>query len=227
MNQQGLQSETAIASAGARLAAARADVTRKELNVERLQITAPWDGFVETVHMDVGDYASPGAACVTLIELNPMLVTADVTEAEVDRLSVGDIVSGRTSTGQPLAGELTFVGKQSDPMTRTYPVEITVANADARLRSGITATVRIALDEVSAHEISPALFTLNDAGQMGVRTVGEDNLVRFHGVEVVEDGQRGVWVEGLPPSVRLIVVGNEFVHDGQQVEPVLAAPQSP
>ena len=33
---------------------------------------------------------------------------------------------------------VTFVGKQSDPVTRTYPVEMTVENADYGIRSGLT-----------------------------------------------------------------------------------------
>ena len=45
---------------------------------------------------------------------------------------------------------------------RTYPVEITVKNADYSLRSGLTATLRIAIDQVTAHRLSPALFALDD-----------------------------------------------------------------
>ena len=107
--------------------------------------------------MNVGDYAAPGASCATIIDLNPMLITADVTEAEVENLSPGDAVSGATSTGLKIEGILTFIGKQSDPVTRTYPVEITVDNSDYVLRSGLTSTVRISLDEVYAHLVSPVL----------------------------------------------------------------------
>lgn len=220
LKQQGLQSETAIAGARARLEAARANLHRQVLNLERTRIVAPFGGMVEQQHMHIGDYAVPGSPCVTLLDLDPMLVRADVTESEVEALQPGEPVIGRTSAGREIRGEVSFVGKQSDPLTRTYPVEATVANPDYSLRSGLTVSVRIGLGEVLAHRISPALFTLNDEGEMGVRTVDESNRVSFKTVQVMEDGPEGVWVTGLPASTRLITVGQEFVVAGQLVDPV-------
>jgi multidrug efflux system membrane fusion protein len=149
-----------------------------------------------------------------------MLVRADVTESEVESLRLGGRVSARTSTGRDIEGVVTFVGKQSDPVTRTYPVEITLENADYSIRSGLTVSVRFGLGEVQAHQISPALFTLDDQGEMGVRTIDKSNRVKFHTVRIIEDGTEGVWVTGLPKTTRLITVGQEFVSAGQVVEPV-------
>jgi multidrug efflux system membrane fusion protein len=224
LKEQGLQSQTAIAKASTRLESTRAQLRRMELNLARTRISAPFDGVIEQLQMNVGDYAAPGSICATLIDLDPMLVTADVTEAEVGQLSLGDAVTGTTSTGLQIDGELTFIGKQSDPVTRTYPLEITVANSDYRLRSGLTSTTRIALNEVSAHLVSPALFTLNDAGELGLRTVEEDNRVGFHPVTVIEDSAEGVWVAGLPVTVALITVGQEYVLAGETIDPMF--PQS-
>ncbi len=220
LKQQGLQSETAIAGAGARLEAARANLRRQLLNLERTRIVAPFGGVIEDLHMNIGDYAVPGASCVILLDLDPMLVRADVTESEIEVLQPGERVSGRTSAGREIAGEVSFVGKQGDPLTRTYPVEATIANPDYSLRSGLTVSMRIDLGEVPAHRISPALFTLNDAGEIGVRIVDDANRVRFQTVQVLEDGPEGVWVTGLPASTRLITVGQELVVAGQVVEPV-------
>lgn len=222
LQSQGLQSQIAITRAAARLESARADLYRQTLNLERTRIVAPFDGVVEELRMNVGDYAVPGAPCVTLLDLDPMLLRADVTETEVDNISPGDRVFGRTSAGREVAGEVSFVGKQSDPLTRTYPVEITVDNADYSLRSGLTVSVRIGIGEVKAHRISPALFALDDRGELGVRTLDKSGRVEFHHVRIVEDGPAGVWVTGLPATIRLITVGQEFVVAGQEVEPVYA-----
>jgi len=225
LEEQGLQSQTAIAGAAARLATARAELRSRELDLERINIVAPYGGFVETLHMNAGDYATPGAVCATLIDLDPMLILAHVTEAEVEKLSLQDSVRGRASTGQEIEGKLTFIGKQSDPQTRTYPVEITVENPDYRWRSGLTVTVEIELEEVAAHQLSPALLALDDEGQLGLRIVGKDDRVEFHRVEIVRDSPGGVWVTGLPGTTLLITVGQEFVHSGQLVEPVYPAAQ--
>ena len=220
LKEQGLMSQIAIAGTYAQQEAARAQLLRQELDLERTRITAPFDGVVEDLQMNVGDYAVPGASCATLIDLDPMLVRADVTEAEVESLRPGGRVSGRTSVGRELEGVVTFVGKQSDPVTRTYPVEVTVANADYSIRSGLTVNLRIGLGEVSAHQISPALFTLGDSGEIGVRILDESNTVVLKTVRIIEDGPEGVWITGLPEVTRLITVGQEFVAAGEMVEPI-------
>ncbi len=220
LKKQGLLSDVAIANSEARQEAARAHLHRQELNLARTSIVAPFDGVVEELQMNVGDYAAPGAACATLIDLDPMLVLADVTEAEVDSLMQNQAVAGLTATGRELNGSVSFIGKQSNPVTRTYPVEITVDNQDYSIRSGLTVTVRIGVEDVPAHQISPSLLTLNDAGRMGLRILDASNRVVFQAVEILEDGAAGTWITGLPHTVNLITVGQEYVAIGDIVEPV-------
>ena len=217
---RGLLSEVAIAASAARREAAEAHLERQMLNLARIQITAPFDGVVEDLQLDEGDYAMPGDACVTLIDLDPMLVSAQVTEEQVEYLRVGSLVKGSTRIGRLLEGELSFIGNQSDPVTRTYPVEITVGNEDYSLRSGLTVSLRVSLDKVKAHEITPSLLTLNEQGEMGVRLIDRNNRVVFSVVKIIEDGPDGMWVTGLPDAAALITVGQEYVAAGTLVDPV-------
>ena len=213
-----LLSEIRIAQVEAQLEAARARLERARLNLKRTKILAPFDGVVENLHMNVGDLARAGDTCATIIDLDPLLIAANVPERDIDHIKLGSAVTARTSTEQRLAGEVTFVGSQSDPSTRTYPIEITVPNPDYRIRSGLTTVARVASDTVLAHRVSPALFTLDDDGIVGLRGVNGDNRVVFYPVDIVEDADDGAWVTGLPGVVRLIVVGQEFVTAGERVE---------
>lgn len=226
LKKQGLLSDVAIANSEARQEAAKAHLRRQELNFARTRIVAPFDGVVEELQMNVGDYAVPGAACATLIDLDPMLVLADVTEAEVDNLMQDQAVVGLTATGRELSGSVSFIGKQSDQVTRTYPVEITVDNQDYSIRSGLTVTLRIGVEDVPAHQVSPSLLTLNDAGRMGLRILDDSNRVVFRPVDILEDGAEGMWITGLPDTVHLITVGQEYVAIGDIVEPVYSEESS-
>ena len=217
---QGLLSEVAIAASEARQEAAEAHLERQLLNLARTRIAAPFDGVVEDLHLNEGDYAMPGESCATLIDLDPMLVTAQVTEEQVERLQLGSNVKGSTRMGRPLEGELSFIGNQSDPVTRTYAVEITVSNEDYVLRSGLTVSLRVMLDQIQAHYITPSLLTLNEQGEMGVRLIDQSNRVVFSAIEIVEDGPDGMWVSGLPDRAALITVGHEYVTVGTLVDPV-------
>jgi multidrug efflux system membrane fusion protein len=73
-------------------------------------------------------------------------------------------------------------------------------------------------EAVKAHRVSPSLFTLNDAGALGLRTINRENRVEFYPVSILEDSPDGAWVKGLPERARLITVGHEFVAEGQIVD---------
>lgn len=220
LKEQGFQSETAIAQAKARLAAAEAQVARSELDLERTLVRAPFAGVVEDTLLEVGDYVTPGGTCVTIVDRDPMLLVGRVSERHVADLEVGARVTGTLRDGRQVEGPITFVGQQADPDTRTYAVEVEVDNAGHELRSGITTEISIPVNEVLAHKISPALFALNDEGQVGVRIVNDERRVEYHPIEVVADDTDGAWVTGLPDVITLITVGQELVVPGQRVEPV-------
>jgi multidrug efflux system membrane fusion protein len=218
LKERGFQSETAIAQSKARLAAARARLERSELEIQRTYIRAPFAGVVEDVSQEVGDYVSTGATCVTIVDLDPMLLVGRVAEKNVHALQLDQPVIGVLSDGRKVNGPVTFIGQQSDPATRTYLVEIQVDNPDYSLRSGLTTEIRIPVREVMAQKISPALFALDDAGNIGVRTVNENGKVEFHHVQIVRDELDGVWVSGLPAVTTLITVGQELVVPGELVD---------
>lgn len=219
LKQQGFQSETAIAQAKARLAAAEAAVASRELDIERTAVRAPFAGVVDDVQLEVGDYVGPGGTCVTLVDRDPMLLVGRVSQQDVAKLTPGQPATGRLVDGRTVTGTLTFVGHRNDPATRTYAIEVEVENPDNSLRSGITAQIHLPVDEVLAHKISPALFALDDEGRIGVRTIDDSRRVRYHHVEIVRDDVDGVWVTGLPEVATLITVGQEYVVEGQRVQP--------
>ena len=218
-----LLAEAQVAQLAARLEAAKANLLARQLDLSRTKVTAPFSGVIETQPLVVGDLARIGDVCATLINLDPILVEVSVSERDVGALRLGEAASVRTSTGDYLEGTITFVASQSDDITRTYLVEITLPNPDYRIRAGLTAVVDLPGETLSAHFVSPSLFTLNDAGVLGLRTVNLENRVEFYPIVTLEDSPDGAWVTGLPERVRLITIGHEFVSEGQVVETRTAA----
>jgi len=95
-----------------------------------------------------------------------------------------------------------------------------VPNTDLSISDGQTAEILIASEGQSAHLLAGSSLTLDDAGQIGIRTVGDGNVTEFLPVSIVRDSLDGIWVAGLPDTVDVIVVGQEFVREGVVVEPV-------
>ena len=221
LEMEGFQSRTMIAAAKARLAASEATLTTSSLDLEKIYIRAPFAGIVEATHAEVGDYLVPGSDCATVIDLDPMLVVAWVSERDVQQLDIGIIATGVLSDGRSVMGPITFVGQQADSTTRTYRVEVQLDNRDRDVRSGITTEVVIPVATVLAHKVNPSLFALDEAGAIGLRTLTNDGVVEFHRVEVFDDDEDGVWVTGLPDVTLLITVGQELVARGDYADPAI------
>jgi multidrug efflux system membrane fusion protein len=67
---------------------------------------------------------------------------------------------------------------------------------------------------------------LGEDGELGIRTVNEDNLVEFKQIEILEDTIDGIWISGLPRNIKIITIGQEYVFQGQTVN-VKEVSQSP
>ena len=113
-----------------------------------------------------------------------------------------------------------FISTVADPTTRTFRVELEVANADLMVADGVTAELRLPQTSVPAHHVSPAILALTDEGVVGVKVLGPGDKVAFKPVRILDSDETGVWLADLPEDVILITVGQEFVQDGQVVVPI-------
>jgi len=217
---QGFKSETATADAMAKLEEAKAMVAAMEIDIGYTTIRAPFPGYVEERPVEIGDFVDVGEPVAKIVDLDPILIIGQVTEQDVPRLKVGMPGKARLITGDELTGKIRFIGATADEETRTFRVELEVPNADRRIVQGLSSELRLPVADLPAHRVSPAILTLADNGDIGVKTLSADNVVEFHPVTIVGDGPDGVWLAGLPDKVTFITVGQEFVQPGQKVAPV-------
>ena len=217
LRERGLQQEIAVARAKARLSSARRQLLAAELELKNTAVVAPFAGFVEETHAEVGDYLQMGSPCATVLDLDPIYVEAAVTEQQYPLLRAGAEVDVTMANGGTTRGSLTFIGKQSADESRTYPIEVTVPNPDFSISSGLSAEIRVSLSPQPAHKVSMSYVVLDANGEMGVRAVDDDQRVHFYRIDVVREDPDGLWVSGLPEEVTVITVGQEFVGAGQRV----------
>jgi len=213
------RARSAVSSAQAGIEAAQAAVASAEREIDKLAITAPFSGLLETDTAELGSLMQPGAPCATIIQLNEVKLVGFVPEAEVSKVNVGAMAGARLTSGDEVQGRVTFLSRSADELTRTFRVEVSVANDDLAISDGQTAEILIASDGRTAHLIAQSTLTLDDDGVLGVRTVGEGNVVQFMPVTLLRDTAEGVWVADLPETVDIITIGQEFVVDGVQVAP--------
>lgn len=220
LSQSGYSARTQVATARANLNAAQSQLTSSQTQLARTEIAAPFDGTINERRAELGGYLRAGDSVATIVDLDPMIVVVHVTERQVNEVQIGAVAHARLVNGQSLEGVIRFVSAVADTATRTFRVEIEVANADSAIVDGLTADVRVPGRQIMAHKISPAVIALGDDGTIGVRIVDGDNRVQFVPITLLGDTTSGIWVTGLPERVTLITVGQEYVSSGQVVTPV-------
>ncbi|MEX0737724.1 MAG: efflux RND transporter periplasmic adaptor subunit [Pseudohongiella sp.] len=221
LQQRELISRSALAQLKTTYDAAIAAVSRAELALERTKIRAPFTGIVETRAVEVGDYMDMGGQCASLFDDNPMLLVGQVPEQDVNKLDIGTRVTGIMVTGDRVNGELTYLARAADDITRSYRIEVQLEPQQIPIRQGISTEILLDAAQIRAHLVPPSSVTLDDAGLLGVKTLNSDNEVEFRRVQIVGESTRidqpGFWVTGLPEEVVLITVGQELVFEGQIV----------
>ena len=227
LHEKGFRSTTNQAKSEAYLDAARAVVKQMEIDIARTKLRAPFDGIMREGHVELGDFVRVGDVAATIVDLDPILAVGSVSERQIGGLQKGGTATVTLIDGSTHTGSIYFIAPVADPQTRTYRVELEIDNSDYRIRDGLTAEINFPLGEARAHLVSPSVLTLNDAGVVGVRTVDARDTVRFKPVEILADETQGVWIGGLPAQIRVIVVGQEFVVEGERVTPVIANSKAP
>lgn len=204
--------------------AAEAGLAAAEAERERSIIRAPWPGIVNEVPVEVGQAVLQmmGRDIAQIVSIDPILAVVEVAERNLSGVHVGDTAEIRLVTGAKASGKVRFISKSASASTRTYRVDVEIPNADGTIPDGITAEAAIPLQAVPAARVPRSALTFSSAGDLGVRVVDTGNKVAFVPVSVVEDQQETMWVGGIADGARVIVQGQDFVREGQVVEPVAA-----
>lgn len=206
-----------LEAARAQLSAAEAAVDNARAELNRTEIVARVRGIVQDPLALEGSMLQMGSPCATIIQLDPILFSANIPEVHIGRARIGLDAVVRTVTGEEAEGKVTFISATADNATRSFPAEIEIPNPDHDIRDGMTASAVVTLGTAPAHLLPQSVLTLDDDGLLGVRTV-ENGVVAFHPVTILSDTREGVWVSGLPMRAEVITVGQEFVTAGQQVD---------
>jgi len=219
LGQKGYQSQANLAQAKANLEAAKSDVSSLELAVFKSDIIAPFDGVMNVRYVEEGDFLKDGDKVAMLVDLDPLIISANVTETDIQALRLGQPALGRMVTGKLLHGTIRYLSSVSDMGTNTFKVEVAVPNTDYQLLAGMSTELALPLQKTWAMRITPSVMALDEKGNLGVKTVVDEH-VNFVPIDIVKSDSQGVWLAGLGQQADVISFGHGFVRDGDQVEVV-------
>lgn len=134
----------------AKLAIAKAGMERITTLLAFAEIKAPFDGIVTARHVDAGALVTANTSkIVEIVDASTLRLQIPVTEMETSLVAVGKPVKAQidASGPAPVEASISRIAYALDPATRTMLAEADLKNAELRLRPGMYAMAKIAVEK--------------------------------------------------------------------------------
>jgi RND family efflux transporter MFP subunit len=226
----------------ANIAADKAVVASRQLDLEYTKVIAPVSGRVSRYVVTVGNLIQSGdqnggTLLTTIVSVDPMYAYFDVDEYTALRVRQmvreGKADSPRdggsrvslglaNEQGHPHGGTINFVENQLNPKTGTIRLRGVFPNEGQVLLPGLFARVRVPIGRPHKAVLVTDRAIDTDQGQKVLYIVNDKNEVVSRPVQLgaLHDGLREI-TDGLKPGERVIVKGLQLVRPGMAVEPNL------
>ncbi len=233
-------SERDIASAA--IGSYKADLARRQLDLDFTKVLAPVNGRISRTLVTEGNLVQSGdqaggTLLTTIVSVDPIYAYFDVDERTVLRvrqlIREGKAKSAReteapvtlglaTEEGFPHEGKINFVDNQVNPKTGTLRVRGVFPNEGEAVSPGFFARVRVPIGQSHNSLLVSDRAIDNDQGQKVLYLVNDKDEVLSRPVRpgALHDGLRAI-KEGLKPGERVIVNGLQQIRPGVTVEPKL------
>jgi len=213
---------TEVARGEATVARSKATVAEQQVLLDRHTLKAPFTGIVSRRLVDLGEWVAPGQGILELVATENLRLDFAMAEDFINLLPPDSPVSFRINAmpEQRFTGKVGAIVPVADPGARTFLVRILPDAAIANLRPGLSAvaTVRTAADHDALVVPEDAILRYPD-GRIVAWIVDSKTTARERVIKVGEifNGMIPV-LQGLSEGDRVVVRGNETLHDGQQVK---------
>jgi RND family efflux transporter MFP subunit len=195
----------------------QAAVTEAETQLAHTRVLAPFDGVITRKHADVGDLAAPGRPLVEIEDPSRLRLVANVPEALIGRLRLGDTLRVRVDAiNQILEAPVAEIAPSADPNSRTFLAKLDLPGHPG-LRAGQFGRVSIPVGELSALRV-PASAVLR-RGQMEIAFVADNGHARLRLVKTGKLlGEEIEILSGIDTNESVIVDGLVGLLDGQPIK---------
>ncbi|MBR3896497.1 MAG: efflux RND transporter periplasmic adaptor subunit [Bacteroidaceae bacterium] len=189
--------------------------------VENTQLLSPISGIVTARNYDNGDLYGGGNPVLVVEQISPVKLVVNVSENNFPKVKKGDKVSVKLDVygDEEFEGKVDLIYPTIDASTRTFPVEVKVANANQRIRPGMFARVTMNFGTAD-HVVVPDMAVVKQAGS-GDRYVYvyENGKVSYNKVQL---GRRMdteyELLSGVENNSQVVIAGQKALLNGMEVE---------
>jgi RND family efflux transporter MFP subunit len=209
-------------AAQARVETARADLTTSELRARYGTVVAPDSGVVTSRTVSVGQIAQAGAEMLRMLRQNRVEWRAEVPEAQLARIKVGQAASISAVDGTVLKGRVRAVAPTVQTTNRTGLVYIDIIGEGAR--PGMFARGQIEVGKGPALLLPVSSVVMQDGYSYVFVLKGKGSVERRRVQQVGVHGDDMEVSDGVAAGEVIAVKGAGFLKDGDTVTVNNAAP---
>lgn len=188
---------------------------------ENTVLTSPISGVVTARNYDPGDMTG-NLPVLTVARINPVKIVINVTESELPKVKRGmpAIVTFDTYGDEIFNGTVTMVSPTVDQTSRTFGVEITLANSEGRILPGMFGRVQLSLGK-AMHVVVPdkAVVKQTGSGDHYVYVYNPDGTLSFNKVELGQRlGDTYELLSGVEAGSEVVVSSQSKLANGMKVQ---------
>jgi RND family efflux transporter MFP subunit len=202
-----------VETADSRLKTHQAMLNRVERNLQRSRLTAPFDGTINSVSVEVGDFVPAGQSALELVQLDELDVYLEATGQVVNQLYLGQAVEVLVSEEQ-LTGKIIAISADPNPETHTHAVRIRLAAGN--LYPGQLAQAVLPGKSLDDVKVVPVSAILQEEGQAYVFEIEDNHTVRKP-VKLLIRHEDWQVISGIAPGAIIVARDVAALADGQEV----------
>jgi RND family efflux transporter MFP subunit len=219
-----------IDAAKATVAAAGTAISQAQLALSDTRLCAPANGWIVARNVEAGSLV--GGATVGFSMMNTAAVKAVFAVPDTSLRSVWTgqrLVVALEALGTTVSGTVTAISPEADAKSRVFSVEISLDNPREKIRPGMIGSLTLSSQAAPRRRLvipfSAVVRAPNNSQGFAVFRIEERNGGTFAAAREIAVGDTyGNSIEvvsGLAAGERVIVLGGELVHDGEQVRILL------
>ena len=215
---KGFRSEVKLSESRTNFEKALALYENSQVKLNNTKIFVPFDSIVEESYVELGDYLKKGDPIAKVVDLDPIFISINVTEKEIDKIKKGQKASVKILDSF-YKGKVNYVSRTADKLTRNFKVQIKLSNPNNKIISGLTSEIENGTKNDSAFFIASSLISLDSQGILGIKIILNDK-VSFLPIEVLSDVGTGYWIKLktlVAQDILIITQGSEYVTDGDLI----------
>lgn len=197
---------------------AQASVDLLQLQYDNTIIKSPINGQVSACNAVVGELAGQ-SIIASVVNMNSVLLKTEVTEQRINDVQKDQEVAVAIGSAgsEPFTGVVTSIAPAANVQTMTYPLEITIANKDHKIKPGMFAEAQVSTKQKENAVLIPVEALIDTNGVTTVFVV-TDNVAHEVQVETgLNDGEKVEIISGVAAGDTVVTLGQHKLQDNDPV----------